>query len=1558
MENRDIRDLEKRLAEYNARRFFKVQREGGQVAEYCELDLRPGEAPERCRLGVGTFGAVYRIRRVETRRDGESEVYSGALKVIALDSGRGGAAALRAKTNNEIAIQKKLSGDSNIVCFETSETIEFNEEGRSGCDVLIRMELLDPLRSALSNAARGERPSRERLLEVLALWEDVASALQLCERVHVLHKDVKPANVFHSAVSGKYKLSDFGEAELCEAPGRLGQSDRPGGTLTYIAPEVFAHFKKTRAWAERTQDAWLCGRGQQPFDIRADMYSLGVMIYEKLAGGRPFEGLPVPERFSELPESLGKSGGDRGECAVRLLERRVVPGISGVPADVNAVLLKSLSAAPEQRQATCGALKDEVTALRLKYAHASPRGVWTGRWLPVALGATVVGVLGIGGVLVAHSLQAAPAAAPAATAWVDAALEPDAAATEAPDGLRALSDAEMEDANAPAEAEPADGEPAEIQPTGGDTLPVEAEAAENQPTGGDTLPVETEAAENQPTGGDTLPVEIEAAENQPTGEDALPVEIEAAEQPTAAPTLALETEEERVLANDGAVELHGLLRVEGEIDPSRLETFINGSAARAQWTAADGGYTYAVAAELDLSGADAVFLEVRDAEDPSIHAEAELPVEQPAPVLTLRVEDESLPSGAGLIELRGEVEVQGEASPDELELLLEGQPVADVEWTPIDGGYAFALTKDMNLTEGDEVSVAVRLKGRTDAAVSQVRWSVRPAENAEAADASLASIEVENREALETQWLGAESRLTISGTADPAGTLRVSFGETVVSPAVEADGRFTADVFASALAEGENRVELAYLEGGEPVVLTVRVDTAAPQLTAEPAAVDQFAQSLRAQVSGETQPCEVILTIAGAEIARATTDEQGAAEFSLAEMGISEERPPVLTAVDCAGNIAVCEVPFARSVRQLEIENLAEVDGALFGGEYSPVLRIHADPDAQLRLTVNGSVVSEGVQGGEGVELSIPPETLAQGDNTAAVEYSAVGGYAPADAMRVEFALRYDGIAPELSAPEWIYEGAQTLSISVSNEPDGWQAWLSMDGENWTQSDGETFALPDGEAAPRAGQTLFLAAVDAAGNRSTREIGVRALTPIQLTDADAVKPAVGEADAVVLEWSAEEGGVVDVFVNGEIVYGGDGRAVDVTTYLVEGTNEIALGYDGSNGYPGADAAGLSLSIVRDTVAPEIALVPEDGALTRDTQTLAIQAVDATACTAAIVHNGAEIPCEATAENQFVWSSLTETALAENDELWVRVTDAAGNVAQRGLTYQNVSELAEARLLSGGGDYGAVRPGEALAVNLLLACNGDDLANGCVECRMEGADGNGKWCTFVSEPAELTDTAGLDVRYVNAACRISSIEVPADCPTGDYTLLLMVDAEHGRLSFNAGSVHVESAEGAAAGVSAPYVSPDGGVMVGLDPLPQETFPASSVVVTGWVWHAGDENVAFDHYTVESDDGWSLQGYFAENEWLRTTRYGTQALAGQAEPGLEYDAGFMLNMNLSQERRVQMGGNFTVRFFDGEDQELVSASFAVDGGAPEVSSEWMDARRAEWAVAPEAEATQTP
>ena len=215
-------------------------------------------------LGMGASGRVYELEKPGGFRS--------ALKVISIPQDRSEIEELSIQGMDsksisdyysaemdslvdEFKMMYTLRGQSNFVSYEDHE-VRRHANGIGG-EIYIRMELLTPLQAVMSQRLLTER-------EIIRLGIDLCKALDVCEKRHILHRDIKPQNIFVNA-NGDYKLGDFGIARTLEKTS-LNLSRK--GTYSYMAPEVY--------------------KGE-PYGHRADIYSLGIVLYQLLNDNRlPF----------------------------------------------------------------------------------------------------------------------------------------------------------------------------------------------------------------------------------------------------------------------------------------------------------------------------------------------------------------------------------------------------------------------------------------------------------------------------------------------------------------------------------------------------------------------------------------------------------------------------------------------------------------------------------------------------------------------------------------------------------------------------------------------------------------------------------------------------------------------------------------------------------------------------------------------------------------------------------------------------------------------------------------------------------------------------------------------------------------------------------------------------------------------------------------------------------------------------------------------------------------------------------------------------------------------
>jgi hypothetical protein len=181
----------------------------------------------------------------------------------------------------------------------------------------------------------------------LPLWlPSVASALDFIHGRGVLHRDVKPGNIFFDGFWNAF-LGDFGIAKVVDDPEGVPKGETLTatmatiGTLEYMAPELF--------------------RPKAATDSRSDQYSLAVTVYEMLAGEKPFTG------------SVAHIVVEQSTMPVPPLASRA----QGLPASLCAAVEKALAKRPEDRFKTCG----EFAAAALRDVLPSPREPNTARLL-------------------------------------------------------------------------------------------------------------------------------------------------------------------------------------------------------------------------------------------------------------------------------------------------------------------------------------------------------------------------------------------------------------------------------------------------------------------------------------------------------------------------------------------------------------------------------------------------------------------------------------------------------------------------------------------------------------------------------------------------------------------------------------------------------------------------------------------------------------------------------------------------------------------------------------------------------------------------------------------------------------------------------------------------------------------------------------------------------------------------------------------------------------------------------------------------------------------------
>ena len=279
-------------------------------------------------IGRGGFGAVYEIQRKIF-----DETEKAALKVITIPQNDGDIEEMRSDGYDdetitatlhghlksivgEYSTMRKMNGCSNIV---NCDDVRYEPHADGiGWDVYIKMELLTPLTKCLPD------PIPEATAVKLA--RDLCTALELCRKYDVVHRDIKPQNIFVSDNSD-YKLGDFGIAKTVEKT--MGGTKI--GTYKYMAPEVY---------------------NNQPYGASADLYSLGLVLYWMLNDRR----LPF------MPQGVPTMGADEEARACRF-SGEPIPAPKNGSEELKRIVLKACAFDPKDRFASAQEMLDALKNL-------------------------------------------------------------------------------------------------------------------------------------------------------------------------------------------------------------------------------------------------------------------------------------------------------------------------------------------------------------------------------------------------------------------------------------------------------------------------------------------------------------------------------------------------------------------------------------------------------------------------------------------------------------------------------------------------------------------------------------------------------------------------------------------------------------------------------------------------------------------------------------------------------------------------------------------------------------------------------------------------------------------------------------------------------------------------------------------------------------------------------------------------------------------------------------------------------------------------------------------
>lgn len=251
------------------------------------MNKKVGEYLLKDKLGVGQYGTVY-----QATRNGTDDAF--AVKVIPAAKYRS-TPRLDQFTNNEVGVLGKL---------DCPHVIRFIEIFRSCSNYYIVYEYCNGGTLAELLERRGHLPESE----AVEMFRQLLEAFRVLFRENILHRDLKPANLlFHN---GMVKIADFGFCKELLEPGQM--TNTLVGSPMYMAPEVL--------------------RGKK-YDARADVWSLGIVLYEMLFGKPPHEESTV----SKLLQQVEK------------FELKMPLHVNSISAPIQTLLKRLLQTEPDKR---------------------------------------------------------------------------------------------------------------------------------------------------------------------------------------------------------------------------------------------------------------------------------------------------------------------------------------------------------------------------------------------------------------------------------------------------------------------------------------------------------------------------------------------------------------------------------------------------------------------------------------------------------------------------------------------------------------------------------------------------------------------------------------------------------------------------------------------------------------------------------------------------------------------------------------------------------------------------------------------------------------------------------------------------------------------------------------------------------------------------------------------------------------------------------------------------------------------------------------------------------
>ncbi|MFO0928498.1 MAG: protein kinase [Gemmataceae bacterium] len=299
----------------------------GRVGPYRVLEV----------VGTGGMGVVFRAEDPHLRRPVALKVM---LPVLAANE------TARARFLREAQACAGIRHDHIVAVYQVGDT--------NGVPYLA-MEFLD----GETLDSRLHREGKLPTAEVVRIGREMAQGMAAAHKRGLIHRDIKPANVWLEAESGRVKILDFGLARSAGQDAALTHQGAIVGTPAYMAPEQ--------------------GQGK-PVDPRADLFSLGCVLYRMAAGQAPFVGtdlistlMAVSTQHPPSPRQLNTT----------------------VPAELSDLIMSLLAKEPDRRPSSAAAVIERLD--RIPIAPIAKSRPHRRRWIAAAAVALLLaGLAGLG----------------------------------------------------------------------------------------------------------------------------------------------------------------------------------------------------------------------------------------------------------------------------------------------------------------------------------------------------------------------------------------------------------------------------------------------------------------------------------------------------------------------------------------------------------------------------------------------------------------------------------------------------------------------------------------------------------------------------------------------------------------------------------------------------------------------------------------------------------------------------------------------------------------------------------------------------------------------------------------------------------------------------------------------------------------------------------------------------------------------------------------------------------------------------------------------------------